>query len=368
MSAPDAPDRTNLVTGMIVLALIAAVLIYVGLNELLSLPEVEKQSYVAYFENSAGLREGDRVRIQGRSAGRVTHVEVVNHDGRIVTRVEFEIDPGTGSPWLRQMEKAGGIPSDSTITVRAPSMMGRPILVISIGKEDGNPIPEGGEWVNTRSANESDQLGQWGEDIERARTQIRSFNDYFEDEEKFDALRENLAKIADSLEQADEAMGRIEGRGIELDEGLTKAQQSMDEMRENLASEGESTSNALGDVVANTGRTVEQLDEVATDLDKAMREIDRIASSIGDSTSSFEKSKLENLGLELRKLSSSLRAGMRRAESNPKEVGMPNWRRSRPYFQGGEPAVGTSISEPPAEAPSEKVGVPKGNTVPKREK
>jgi ABC-type transporter Mla subunit MlaD len=369
MSQPAKTDRkANLITGAVVLAAIAGILIYAGLNELLRIPEEKKHAYVAYFENSGGLREGDRVRIQGRAAGTVTKVDVVNHDGRVVTRVEFEITPGTGSPWLTQMERAGGIPSDSTVTVRMPSMLGRPVLVISIGKDDANPIAEGGEWVNTTSANELDQLSQWGEDIDRAKTQIRTFNDFFEDDEKFAQLSKNLGDIADALEKADGVMADLEGRGAELDEGLTKAQQGMDEMRAGIEGSGDSTAKALGEVVEKTGKTAVQLDELAEDLSRAMKEVDRISGTLGDTVSDMEKSKLAKLGIELRRLSSSLRAGMAIAEKNPKEVDLPNWRRSRPYFHGGEPTTGTSIDEPPPEAPAEKVGIPKGNSIPKREK
>jgi hypothetical protein len=121
-------------------------------------------------------------------------------------------------------------------------------------------------------------------------------------------------------------------------------------------------------VVANTGKTVEQLDEFAGKLADAMREVDRISGTLGDTVSSTEKSKLDELGLELRRLATRLRAGMELAERNPKEVDMPNWRRSRAYFHGGEPSAGTSIDEQPPEAPGERAGIPKGESTPRRAK
>ena len=364
------PDRkANLITGIIVLALIAAIGIYFGVKELITPPEPEKHAYVAYFENSGGLREGDRVRIQGRAAGRVTKVDVVNHEGKVMTRVEFEITPGTGSEWLTRMERAGGIPSDSSISVKMPSMLGRPILIITIGKDDANPITEGGEWVNTKSANNQDQLTQWGEDIGRARTEIRRFIEFFDDKEQFEKLSQNLTDIATALEKTDSAMAKLEGRGVDLDKALTAANTTMTDARARIDVDGEAVGEDLTKLAGKTEDAAKQFDSIAEDLTRAMEEVDRINGQLDDAVDGMEKSKLDKLGLELRRLSASLRAGMAVAEKDPKQFGdMPNWRKSRPYFHGGKPSRGTSIDEPEPPAPTERTGVPDGPATPKREK
>jgi ABC-type transporter Mla subunit MlaD len=370
MSNPAKIDRkANLISGAIFLVLIALISGYLIINKLINIPAEPPRVYVAYFENSGGLREGDRVRIQGRAAGKVNSVEVVNHNGKVVTRVEFEVTPGTGSTWLTEMERAGGIPSDSTIGVKMPSFLGRPILVITIGKDDANPIGEGGEWLNTKSANQSDQVTQWGEDIERARVGIRSFLDFFEDREQFERLNKNLTDIADALEKADRAMAKLEGRGADVDKALDQMRTGMDDVRESLNGKGEAVAKDLPKFAEQTAETAEKFDAIADDLTRAMEEVERINTSLDGAVSNMEKSKLDEIGLELRRLSARLRAGLEIAEKNPKQFGdMPNWRRSRPYFQGGTPASGTSIDDPPPAAPSEKIGVPTGPAGPKREK
>jgi predicted nucleic acid-binding Zn-ribbon protein len=293
----------------------------------------------------------------------------VNRNGGFVTRVEFEITPGTGSNWLKEMERVGGIPADSKIAVKMPSFLGRPMLVITIGKEDSNPIGEGGEWVNTNSANELDQLSQWGEDIERARIEIKRFTAFFDDREQFDKLNENLTEIADALEKADKTMIGFEGRGAGLDKTLEDMRVGMDDVRARLDVDGESTAADLTKFAEKTADTAGKFESIAEDLTRAMEEVERIDGQLDSAVSNLEKSKLEKLGIELRRLSASLRAGLAVAERDPKQFGdMPNWRKSRPYFQGGKPAGGTSIDDPPPAAPSEKIGVPDGPAVPKREK
>lgn len=352
--------RTNLFSGIALLVLIALGGTYAGYKKLKSMPSEPPRVYVAYFENSGGLRDGDRVRIQGRAAGKVNKVEVVNHEGKIVTRVEFEITPGTGSPWLKEMERAGGIPSDSTIGVRMPSFLGRPLLVINIGKDDENPIGEGGEWVNTTSANNSDQLTQWGEDIERGREQIRRFVEFFDDEEQFEKLNKNLGEIANALEQTDKAMTRWQDQP-RLDDALTQAQSGMDDARVQLGEMNTQAGERLPELSKQLEDGAGRLDQLAEDLDRAMSQVHELNESLDGNVSGLEKSKLDEMGLELRRLSTRLRAGMALGEQDPKQFGdLPNWRKSRAYFHGGQPWGGTSIDDPPPPAPSERAGVPGG--------
>jgi hypothetical protein len=143
----------------------------------------------------------------------------------------------------------------------------------------------------------------------------------------------------------------------------------MDDVRARVNVDGESTATDLTKFAEQAADTAEKFESIDDDLTRAMDEVERLNGQLDDAVSSLEKSNLEKLGVELRRLSASLRAGLEIAEKNPKQFGdMPNWRKSRPYFQGGKPTRGTSIDEPAPPAPSERIGVPDGPAVPKREK
>ena len=354
--------RANLVTGLLTLALIIGGSTWLVARRIMAEPVEEPRTYVAYFENAGGLREGDGVRIQGRRAGYVTGSEVVMRDGKPLVRVEFVIQPGSGSPWLQNMP----IPADSRISVRMPAMLGRPQLIITVGDDKNEIVPVGGEWVNTNSASDQDQFGQWYEDLDRARTQIQDFIAAFDDKEAFEKLNQQLSDIAGSLEKADQAVQSAVADARKLEENLTDATAGMDEAREQVSAQRESTAEGVNSMAESTARIEPELDRIDAELSKALAEVERLKQSTDNLE---EQDDLSKLGLDLRKLSAQLRSSWKRAESDPSKGGdMPNWRRTRPYYHGGEPRAGTSIDDPPPEAPSEKVGVPKGNVTPKRVK
>ncbi|MCB9933956.1 MAG: MCE family protein [Planctomycetes bacterium] len=365
MTADTTWDRkANLVSGVIALVGVACLAAWLAYVRVRDLPSEPPRTFVAYFENSGGLREGDRVRIQGRSAGHVTAVEVVMRDGKALTRVEFVIQPGSGSQWLAHEP----IPADSRISVKMPSLLGRPQLVITVGDDDGNTIAEGGEWANTRSANENDQLTQWHEDLDRARGEITDFMAFFDDKQMFEDLNSQLAEVASALEEAERSVQAGVADAHQLEDRLQDATVGMTEARAKLSEQQESAAKGLSELADNTGRIEPELAKVNARLAGALDEVERMREAT-DKLSDTDQQQLDKLGLELRRMSARLRASMEVAKSDPSKAGdMPNWRRSRPFFSGGQPAAGTSIDEPPPEAPSEKVGVPKGNVTPKRVK
>lgn len=362
MSTPDPWfKRANLITGLVTLALLLSVTAWLVVRRIMAQPVEPPRVYVAYFENGGGIREGDAVRIQGRRAGYVQGADVVMRDGKALTRVEFVIQPGAGSPWLLGMP----IPADSRISVKMPAMLGRPQLVITVGNEE-EIVPVGGEWENTLSASDQDQFGQWYEDLSRARTQISDFIDFFDDQEAFEILNRQLADIAGSLEKADQAVQSTVAGAHRVESDLANATADMDDARERIGNERESTRESLASLAEGSGKVAPELDRIQADLSQALTEVERLKHSTDGLA---EQEQLDQLGLDLRRLSASLRASWKRAESDPSKAGdMPNWRRSRPYFHGGEPRSGTSIDEPAPAAPSERAGVPKGNVTPKRVK
>ena len=349
--------KINLISGSIVLALVGVIALIFTVRKLIEPAPEPTVTYVAYFEDSGGLQEGDAVRIAGRRAGHVTAVEVVMRDGKALTRIEFAIAPGSGSQWLN----GAAVPADSTISVKVPSFMGRPQLLISMGNENAEPIEEGGEWTSTRSANSQDQLSQWNEDIVRTQDQIADFLTFFDDKEGFDNLKKQLSDVAAALKQADENIANIVDGASTVAPALDDMTARMDETRKNLAGQGDRASEGLNELDGNMTTLGENITRIDEKLSDVIVEVDRLKGPSSDLASMSEQAKLDQLGLDLRKFAARLRSSMERAKSDPAQFGdMPNWRRSRPYFSGGEPSNGTSIDDKPPDAPGEHSGVPAG--------
>ena len=352
--------KANRLTGFIALALVVIVMLWWGIGWLTSGPVVEPRLFVAYFDESAGLREGDAVRIQGRRAGYVTDVSVVQHQGSAQARVEFAIAPGTGSPWLRDMVDSGGVPPDSSIRVRPGSVRGRPQLVINIGDKNENRIEVGGEWKNTRGANSRDTFSQWQEDINRARSQIGELVAFFEDD-NWSSLTRQLGEIRNALEGADSNIGAIAEQTSGLADGLDSAEAQMNALLERLEAPGSDDPAKLQEFADNFNKAGKQMDDLHTQLTDTAELVERMHKQSGDAVSVSESRQLQRAGFELREMASRLRASMERAVLDPSRAGnLPPSRFWRPYFHGGEPRRGTSIDEPPVPAPGDGIGLPHG--------
>ncbi|MBZ0135114.1 MAG: MlaD family protein [Planctomycetes bacterium] len=353
----------NRVTGLIAMGLIAGLVVWMVVGWIFSGPVVEPRVFVAYFENTAGLREGDAVRIQGRRAGYVTNVTVVQHEGRAMARVEFAIAPGTGSPWLQEMVDTGGLPADSSISVRPPGMRGRPQLDIKIGEHSDKLIKVGEQWKNTKSASQEDTFSQWQEDLDRARAQFDDISAFFEDEQ-WDAFNWQLADLRDTLENADADADSIVGKSAGLIEGLHEATRKMDEMSANLNARPPD-SEGLVEFADNLRQASAEIDDLERQLDEAADEIVRMRENSEAALTASESESLQKSVRDLRGMAARLRASMERAVGDPSRAGnLPPTRFWRPYYHGGEPRRGTSISDPPVTPPGDGIGIPKGTDRP----
>lgn len=358
----------NKVTGAIALAIVGALLLWWGAGLLFSGPVVEPRLFVAYFDESAGIREGDAVRIQGRRAGHVTDVTVVQHEGRAKARVQFAIAPGRGSPWLSELVDSGGVPSDSSIRIKPGSIRGRPQLVITIGDKDDELIPIGGEWKKTRSANEEDTFSQWQEDINRARDQVGEVVAFFDDEQ-WKQLTDQLGALRDELEGVDKNVGSIAERSDGLAEGLDEATKAMDSLVEELKARDTANRDDMLQLADSLAKAGAEMDDLHKQLTEAAEQIELMYEQSSDALNTSESKQLQKTGRDLRSMASRLRASMERAVLDPSRAGdMPPSRFWRPYFHGGEPRRGTSIDPSPVTAPGDGLGVPKGVDKPKRAK
>lgn len=331
LAASRLQDRArHLAMGIGAVALIAIGGLYVALRPMITAEPEAPQRYVAYFENAGGLEPGDVVRIKGRRAGRVVGADVVQRDGKVMVRVEFEIAPGSGSQWLKQ----GGIPSDSVLSVRKPALLGRPSLSIDLGDAD-KIIEVGGEWSKTRSASSQDQFESWLSQLRDFDQKIEQYLGYVKPEQiaevklRIAQLRLDIERIRTNVDaavaQAPELVRRID----ELAARLVEIRKQFSEGTKNIPAQVESMNTKLSPVAA-------QLDEAEKSFVSLREQIGRFDESLRDMVERGEQGEFSKAMRDFRKLSAQLRAGAVRAEYNPKQAGdMPPWRLSRRYFNGG---------------------------------
>jgi hypothetical protein len=354
--------NVNVFTGLVVLAVVALLLIVGGLIPLLRGKPVPPKTFIAYLDESGGIREGDAVRISGRRAGYVSNVTMMQHEGSIKARVEFVIQAGDGSPWLNELRDTG-IPHDSSIRVRQARMLGRPRLEITIGQDTTQTIADGGEWNDARGAGGDDEFTGWQQDIDRARDQIARIVAVLDDRELFENLNSMLKNASAALRDVEATLARNTGFGTQLWDTLDSATRAMDEVTADLRQrrEGEQPDSSLTSATEGLIEFERQLAELDGHVADIEREIARIEEQTDGAVDSFDSDELSKLGLELRRQAARLRSSMFTSVSDPKRFGdMPGWRQTRPFYHGGEPHTGTSIDDTPPPAPGERTGVPRG--------
>jgi ABC-type transporter Mla subunit MlaD len=329
--------KLNLITGAIAGAVI---LVVVVLFISILIPESKRpasgRKYVAFFDDAGGIEAGDAVRIKGRRAGIVTAVEIVIRDNKPVNRVEFLIAPGTGSKWLEEER----IATDSRIEVTVARMFRRPQLVITPGDEPGE-IPEGGEWTNTKGRDSDSDVVKIKAMIEQVSDAVAGLNAFLDEPGGMQKVLDSIAEIRRSLEEVDERATSMLGDTSGSSEQLGKVHEQLKALGDDFAASRESIGKSVSSLVdagANADNTVASINKELSRLAASVEEFEK---SSNDNRAQFEKAGLDQLGLELRKFAARLRASMAVARADPAQFGdMPNWRKSRRYFNGDHPLPG----------------------------
>jgi ABC-type transporter Mla subunit MlaD len=327
----------NLVTGALSLVVVAVVIASVAgiLWPENDVPD-SARSFVAYFDDAGGIEPGDAVRIKGRRAGVVTGVELVIRDGRPMNRVEFLISPGTGSSWLA----TSGIPVDSRIEVNVPRMFRRPQLVITPG-EEAEQITEGGEWRNAKGRDSDDDIVRIKASLDQFGDAVTSFGEFLDDPEGMQEVEASLARLHENMVEIDE-------RATSLMAGVGNTSGQLDNVREQLDALAADFVEARGTLGAELDKTAKGSEEAITAADSTAEQLARLVASVErfeaqtvDAQSGMERAGLATMGIELRRMAARLRASMEVAKDDPSQAGdMPNWRRSRKYFNGKHPLPG----------------------------
>lgn len=332
-------DRAlNLFSGIVMLAVLISLAVWAGGKILTAGPEpVRGRMFVAYFEDAGGIEPGDAVRIKGRRAGVVRDVGLVNENGEVLVRVEFEINPGTGSPWLRR----AAIPADSRIEVTVPRMFRRPQLAVTIGGDEENLIEEGGEWTNTEGRSSDEELAPVVEYAAQFKEFVNQLHEFLDSPTGMLRIEQTMGEIRTGLREADERTATYLARGGEAPAVLDSTIRQLERLQGELES-GTRDLNERIEIAASGGLQAENaVLEAETSLAAMLEAVTRFESSTTASREQFEKAGLGKLGIELRKQAARLRASMEIAVGDPSRFGdMPVWRLSRKFFSGDHPLPG----------------------------
>jgi phospholipid/cholesterol/gamma-HCH transport system substrate-binding protein len=332
--------KLNIITGMVAAAVIAVTLVWItGAILTRDKPPSQGRTFVAYFEDAGGIEKGDAVRIKGRRAGVVTDVDLAMRDGHAMVRVEFLIAPGTGSKWLA----TDRIAADSRVAVLAGRQFRRPQLVITPGSSP-EEIEEGGEWKDTVGGDSDDELSKVRRMVDSFDGVIDRLHEFMDDPDGAAKIEQVMAEIRTSLDEVNALMSGLLDNTEGADAQIAALQTRLEEFASGLDTVAESLSTGLKGAEEGSA-------SIAATAENADKEINRIAGTVSeiekattDTRRQLESVDLSNLGLELRRLSASLRASAAVARQDPKQAGdMPNWRKSRRYFNGDHPLPGGDL-------------------------
>lgn len=339
------PDRrTNLITGTVVIALVALTGLYFLLRPLWQPQFVPYKKYVVYLEDSGGIRAGDRMRIKGRTAGRVTDVRVEYFEGRTRARVEIELAPGAGSQWLTDL------PVDSTVSVRPARLLGRPQVNLKVGSSD-TMVPPGGILRQPADTPHIDQLTEWRQDLDRFDDGLNRAMQALESP----AVGEAAAQVAAALtwlQKMEAALPEHLPDGAELAARITQARESMDDLRLEARENGAQVPARLEDAAAQAVQLEDALKAGAESVGTAGAPAREAADQAQALQRQLDIEAVSRLGRDLRMLSARLRASMDGAVGDPSRFGnMPPSRFARPYYHGdtfrpGAEKVDSSLNEP----------------------
>ncbi|MBX3473240.1 MAG: MCE family protein [Planctomycetes bacterium] len=328
MSA-DPMRALNLVTGTLALVAVLGVTGWLVLRKVFAPAPETVQVYVAYFDDAGGIRAGDRVRLKGRTAGRVLDVRIVQRDGRTQARVEFQIAPGEGSQWLNDQN----LPMDTEVRIQRPRLMGGTQLAISPGSSR-QEIPDGGEVRKVVNDRGTDQLTEW-------KQQLQDFNREADQVLRFaegDLLLRIVKGVAEVNRRAQEFLSMLDrgfANAAAIEQKLVESSAQMEEVRVDIRRAMESMPGqvkAADDQVTRLADAVGNAAARLADLGEAVGRAGQGVSSLVQSTGSPGTA---DAGRGLRRFSAQLRESMRVGVLDPKQAGdMPTWRKLRKYYHG----------------------------------
>lgn len=218
----------------------------------------DERTYAAMFRDVSGLRAGSDVQVGGVTVGQVKDLEL-RDDGQV--EVEFSL------------EKSIPVSTTSTAAVRYRDLLGRRVLEIEQGAEEGKPLTDGSRIPvqQTSPALDLDQL-------------YNGFGPLFEglDADKLNDLSGSLIQV-------------LEGQGGNFEQilahagSLTDTVAERDEVIGALVANLEKTLRTVEDRVPETNQLVIRLQKLITGLDGDRASIGRALDNIAGSTTSITR-------------------------------------------------------------------------------
>lgn len=198
----------------------------------------DKATYEVLMKSSAGVRQGDPVRVAGMEVGRVRKVE---------------LRPGEEWPVTFRVALDAEIPVSEAASARltADGLLGTPYLEIDPGPMDGPPLPPGSPIIGIGTASATDAMSGLNELSDRAAVAL----------EEVTVLLQSLSgRVGPLLERVELLLA---------DENLAAFTDSLTAMRDTLQQTGPRVSALL-----------DRLDGLTTDLSSGIEEIPKLSAAM----------------------------------------------------------------------------------------
>jgi len=149
-------------------------------------PFEDQRAYLAYFETSVGLREGDPVRMAGVEVGRVSGIGIEDHR----VRIDFTVNDQTV------------IRADSTASIRQTNLLGGVFLGLDFGSPQSETLPAGSAVPTRKSSNFDELITNLDQNQERVLGALGEL------------IQENREQLSDAVDSLNSIMTKIdEGEG-----------------------------------------------------------------------------------------------------------------------------------------------------------
>jgi hypothetical protein len=266
----------------------------------------------------------------------VTDVQLVEHEGRVQVRVEFEIRPGPSSPWL----KTQMLPVDSRVSVRRPRAFGRPGLDIQLGTNEEEFIEDGEVWRRTRGARTASDLDVWETDRQRTEQQWGDALAHFEDEKLVASIKDGVAEVADMFDELERALAGAFPDAAALTANLESARDTLHGLNQDVASARPGLKASLDAAAEQTDMDDDVFERISAGMASFVSSLDALQAGIEQGSRQASDPSLSRQVVNLRRQSAQLRASWDESRKDPSRGGsMLSWRRSRQHFHGGESAT-----------------------------
>lgn len=146
-------------------------------------PFADERGYLAYFESSVGLKEGDPVRMAGVEVGRVSGIAIEEHR----VRVDFTVSD------------QAVVKADSQAAIRQTNLLGGVFLGLDFGSPQSEVLPPGSTVATLESSNFDELITNLDKNQERVLGALGTL------------IQENREQLTDAVKSLNSIMTKIDG-------------------------------------------------------------------------------------------------------------------------------------------------------------